>query len=895
MKDIKSLYFDAKNRGRQSDIDSYVECIQDYLENKPCEYLSNIKYIISSNIGLKTLNEFVEQHGIPLVSYNTIMESLEDGIKKCRIREIDDTDYREAMNMMESFKKKYNNCFIMFEEFENNLGNKYIEAYYKNLPILRKATKGKLNLSGILSAFGEACIPDMIIYSSQFGNPAVVLESLKKRNNDIKTNHTVLTQWLCECFKDISNIDDYIIESITHTSLEGIVNSINERNMGVYRESVLMKKDDICVNYTENEIDIIKDLISFKENQITHLEDSTKILKLQSEIYSLYETFGNVLEEDVADSVIPMFPGSNQKVSFKEDWLGDTHNKKTGEIPDYIKKNHDINYGEDDPENKKSPEENEPVLDDYKRPSAEDKKDDTKIVPYDYSQDKDDSSSADDETSKDDDKDHKKAVTNYYYYTYTNSHNTNSNSYNKHNTDDHSSNKRVNSDNISRVSESNEPWELNIFGNRQVYTEGFLDRIFGNDKDKFNVKTTTYFPMSNDEFKEVIKSIKEIEKKMKKIVDEYSKKYPIYGLSANLDEDINDYVFGVYIDDETKAKGTHKRIDGLCVEKIDSKYVFQIEMPHLCGMDIYDFMDNLEKKYPEEFKKYVNKHGAGPRDFAVAWWTEKFLEYDSNLDTICSQIGKDILKEIPEAFNWDPYADWDDGPLFDFKVPAKTLYPKFDDNNVVEAKITFVSGFAKHVSKKNKKLFFKEAVGDADDKKPESDNPIQDTMLDIDRALTKTQQAAKKKVQGVINTGRTIVKPFKRTAQWLSNIVTQWKDANETEIKERLADPRSRNNLFSAIKSAIKYGSLYKAGLLLNPIILYLTITKKFTSRGKEFRLRNEMIGELNAELEIIDEKIKDAGSAGDNKAKYQLMRFKNELNKKLIRVGGTKEMADSL
>ena len=86
-----------------------------------------------------------------------------------------------------------------------------------------------------------------------------------------------------------------------------------------------------------------------------------------------------------------------------------------------------------------------------------------------------------------------------------------------------------------------------------------------------------------------------------------------------------------------------------------------------------------------------------------------------------------------------------------------------------------------------------------------------------------------------------------------------------------------------------------KAGLLLNPIILFLTISKKWNASSKEFRLRNEMMGGIKTELAIIDEKIKNAGAAGDNKAKYQLMRFKNELNKKLIRVGGTKGMAKSI
>ena len=49
------------------------------------------------------------------------------------------------------------------------------------------------------------------------------------------------------------------------------------------------------------------------------------------------------------------------------------------------------------------------------------------------------------------------------------------------------------------------------------------------------------------------------------------------------------------------------------------------------------------------------------------------------------------------------------------------------------------------------------------------------------------------------------------------------------------------------------------------------------------------MILELQREMEIIDEKIKDADYNHDNKAKYQLMRFKTEVQKKLWRVTGAK------
>ena len=173
-----------------------------------------------------------------------------------------------------------------------------------------------------------------------------------------------------------------------------------------------------------------------------------------------------------------------------------------------------------------------------------------------------------------------------------------------------------------------------------------------------------------------------------------------------------------------------------------------------------------------------------------------------------------------------------------------------------------------------------------DESPPESDHPVRDRLMDIDRKLTKTQQAAKKKVQDAQNVVRVFTKPAKRTSSWINAMINRWKDKDENKLKEKMADPHHRGGLFKAIRAAVVGGSLFKAGLLWNPIFLFLAITKKVSNRNKSFRLRNEMIGEIKTELEIIDTKIRHAEQSGDRKAVYQLMRFKNELNKKLLRVG---------
>jgi hypothetical protein len=437
---------------------------------------------------------------------------------------------------------------------------------------------------------------------------------------------------------------------------------IHRKNSSI-QESVILGEEPET-SFTEAELSSVQDLISFKENLVTLVESEEERMKLQKEIYSLYEAISSSIDEDVADSVISMLPTATTGTKIlREDWLSNTHNKKTGSTPDYLKNAHDLGWGEDDDEApKKRPsatQKDDEIPTSDKLPSSDDKKEKDpldKITPFDYDSNDSQTVSSDkkiDVPSTSDKDAQSSRIQNYYYYTY------NTNSYNRHR-DDHSRWKRINSHDYG-IKQEKQSWELDI---------------------------------------------------------------------------------------------------------------------------------------------------------------------------------PDVAKPINES------------------------------------------------------VFLEDEL---DDSKPESDNPIQDTMLDLDRKLSSLQQSAKAKVQGVQRTASAITKPFRRTAQWVSNMVTRWKDANENDIKAKMADPHERSTLLSAFKSAIKYGSLMKAGLLLNPILMFLAISRKWSNKKNMFRIRNEMIGELKAELEILDEKIKDADHLGDRSAKYKMMRFRNELKKKLIRVGGTPEMKNMI
>lgn len=648
MNDFKYLYMQAK-KGRSTDISSYLEAIKSTFD-KPLDYILNLEYIIQSDAGLKTLKPFIEKYGLPIASYDNVVDLIEECCHKCESQGKDDSLYKESLSYMQEYKDKFHGAFDMFNYYNEDVSSDYIKTYYS----FTNGIQNRYIPKGMFDKFKEAAIPDLIIASHLAGSTASA--KMESYINDLENVwDSMFCEWVDHACKGTNVHPD-----INANKLSSIVDDFINRQDQAFRESVILNHD-MQYEYTEEEISALRNLISFKEYVMLGLENSDDINALSKEIYNLYEHFPESVMDEECSDIVQLLPES----------LTDTNasHKKTGNVPDYIGKNHDpAKWGEEDDE----PVEDTPAnktLDDYKRPSAKDDDKEDGIKPYDGPTGVDKVDKSDDkmtDLAKDLDhtapnsKERQQAIQNIYYYTYNNSLNktTNDNHAVHSVKDDHSTNKRVNSDNI-------------------------------NDKDN----------KEDNEFR------------------------------------------------------------------------------------------GLERKIWE-------------------------------LD----------------------------------------LSP------------------------------FIEEVGDADDNKPTSDNPIRDTMIDVDRAMMKGQQKAKKAVQSVVTTGKAIAKPFVRTKDWITSVINNWKDKNETELKEKMVDPHSRSTLFSALRKAIRTGALIKAGILTTPVFAFLAIRNAATKGKRDFRIRNEIIGELKTEMEIIDEKIKDASAKGDNKAKYELMRFKNELKKKLLRVeGGSK------
>lgn len=569
-----------------------------------------------------------------------------------------------------------------------------------------------------------------------------------------------------------------------------------------------------------------------------------------------------------------------ESVSFTEALSSNTRNKKTGKAPGYLRNNHDLSYGEDD-DTDDSDDVGDDIFGDHIDDTSKEKKTSkTEPEPYQYDDD------IDDDSPDNAEKDKPASGANYYYYNYnyTNSNNTSSKSHNDYSThtshDSHDKKyhtiNNTNSNNVTKTVDSHNQKNDNSTNKRvhshdygdhheeKAYQEGYIQTpsLWGelippmylpeDLQDSMRVIRKDYF----DTMIELIKTKRKFQgfddPKWINLLQAFS--------TDRLAEDENGMIFY-----RSPGPFAHVIIDFISEHFLRYEYYTEPDR-------IFKDMDEYERgnlKFNLELmarKIIIKKYNKVEPITGCPFYTSP---YDGLLCAIAIR-GKDV------APIWNKYGKYatEKFGTNDFIPMNKNGY--FEPTAVVES-------------------VYREEVGDADDDKPESDNPIRDTMMDIDRKVSEGIGSLKRGAGKVRQTARAVTKPFKRVLNFIDAQIEKWRDSNENDIKEQLADPHQSNSLIKAFKSAVKYGAIYKAGLLLNPIFIFLAAAKHLDSRNNKFRIRNEMIGELKTELQVLEEKIKDADANKDRKAKYQMMRLKNELTKKLIRVGGTGDMKNMI
>lgn len=921
MKDIKTLYTLAKSSKGNKEIKEYQEAINELLESNPIDYISNIEYIISSNIGLQTLNEFVDKYGLSVAYYDVLMESINNCIRKCEIYKYDTTLYNETVSFLESFHSKYENCFNMFYYFKDNLPDNYINTYYG---FNNNGIQNKKLISGMINKFGEAAIPDILITSRCLGDNAINTTLKFLENNEI-FNSPLTYQWIIESCNDLGIVDNIHLANIKSRSAESIVYKMRQRNNDIYREAVIMNNHDMFLEYSEDEINAIGDLISVREYQMLCTESYDKIFSIQNEVYSLYEEFDGIEDKvDPSKMSINIFgngkhdiPGSdkynltsirnrlNTIIYNLEDIIKTDFREKIKEqnysLPFFNRKVErpmgSIYIGDNYGPIKKIHEFKESDIFKFininKLDDENEYVDGMKIWVKLYV-DTRSSLSYDDN----------KRSTNLFYDILLES--IKSNIKHREINIDPLDKRELGHVRYKRKIEIENPDSPMIFtyewliplciykefitGNRQV-TES-LSTV--NTRNKKTGDIPDYLARNHDlEYGEYNKNDKNVntDKDDKEKTEDDFIRPSAMPLSTAKSDEVNYDDMVIYGNDISKSgsDNSDKNIDDSKDKGSINNYYYYTynnslnKNSHSFNKDSSNHSLHDQSNHTD-IKKINDDHSKGKRI------NSNDTKYYSDSDE------EDITEENTELkFPWELDVFTEKKTKLEYRVNAfkkKYKYNPSDSTIEVDGNRYKVDLNINDKTLRNSSLYKKESP-DILDGKPESDHPIKDRLTDIDRELVKKQQNVKKKVQDIQNTGKAFIKPAIRTKELIANTVAKWKDNDETKLKEKLADPLARKNLFSAIKASIAIGSLAKAGLLFNPIFAFLAITKKIGKNKKEYRIRNEMIGELKTEVKIIKEKIKDAHMNGDMKAKYQLMRLENELNKKIARVGGGKGWKD--
>lgn len=113
----------------------------------------------------------------------------------------------------------------------------------------------------------------------------------------------------------------------------------------------------------------------------------------------------------------------------------------------------------------------------------------------------------------------------------------------------------------------------------------------------------------------------------------------------------------------------------------------------------------------------------------------------------------------------------------------------------------------------------------------------------------------------------------------LAKITRGLKDAilntNSAKYREEIIAGKTYSPISILKKVIVGYGVFCTSKV----IFLIGLITRYYCGKNCKARERRKAINELEGEIKILDEKIQDAQAAGDNKAKYELMRTRNSLN----------------
>ena len=127
----------------------------------------------------------------------------------------------------------------------------------------------------------------------------------------------------------------------------------------------------------------------------------------------------------------------------------------------------------------------------------------------------------------------------------------------------------------------------------------------------------------------------------------------------------------------------------------------------------------------------------------------------------------------------------------------------------------------------------------------------------------------------VKKTTKAISNKEKKMDTWFNDTMKELRSNFRNSKREEVVEEQ-----FPKLSKMIRRAIIIGASFAINPAIAALSaavmfVSSKFATRKSRLRL----ISDLNRELEIVEEKIKDADANGDKEQKYELMRLRQKLN----------------
>lgn len=167
--------------------------------------------------------------------------------------------------------------------------------------------------------------------------------------------------------------------------------------------------------------------------------------------------------------------------------------------------------------------------------------------------------------------------------------------------------------------------------------------------------------------------------------------------------------------------------------------------------------------------------------------------------------------------------------------------------------------------------------------KPKEDlaTKIQNKALDHDAKRKEKEGIRQEKLQKLKNAKNAIMAGPKGWWESIQDFTKNLDKMDENRRKAFFLKPGYRHKIFKNLKLALLYGTVAQAKLTLIPVTMLI----RHFDKDKDRRIRNELSLELESEIKVCEEKIKDADSKGDNQEKYKLMRIKDKLEAELSRV----------